>query len=395
MKSFNLAMETLFWASLCLIVYTYFVYPVVLFISYSLVQVRSDWRHLFGGKDRRVASLSEEAVPKISFIVPAYNEEDHLHQKLINLREMDYPRKKLQIIFVSDGSSDSTNEILKTLPDQNIETVILPARSGKATALNHAVLRAQHEILVFSDCSTLFAPGALRKLGRHFADVRIGAVCGALRFHASSTTQQTEGIYWKYECMMRMMEARLGATLTASGAIYALRREAYVPLNKSSVLDDFIIPMNARKAGYRIGYDPEAIATDYGSESVEGEFTRRVRLATGSFQSLFFLLRVKMGVFGRFAFVSHKLLRWILPLLLCILLISNAALVRNPTYAVFGLLQLFFYLWASLGYLFRKRLQGVRYALVGYYLLAMNLAFLVGLFRCLTNHSEATWQRVS
>jgi cellulose synthase/poly-beta-1,6-N-acetylglucosamine synthase-like glycosyltransferase len=195
--------------------------------------------------------------------------------------------------------------------------------------------------------------------------------------------------------MMRLMEARLGATLTASGAIYALRREAYVPLDRSAVLDDFIIPMNARKAGYRVGYDPEATATDYGSESVEGEFTRRVRLATGSFLSLFFLLRVKMGVFGRFAFVSHKLMRWILPLILCTLLISNAALIRNPVYAMFGLLQLFFYLWASLGYLFRKRLQGVRFALVAYYLLAMNLAFLVGLFRCLTNHSEATWQRVT
>jgi cellulose synthase/poly-beta-1,6-N-acetylglucosamine synthase-like glycosyltransferase len=195
--------------------------------------------------------------------------------------------------------------------------------------------------------------------------------------------------------MMRLMEARLGATLTASGAIYALRRESYVPLDPRTVLDDFVIPMNARRAGYRVAYDPEAIATDYGAESVEGEFTRRVRLATGSFQSLFFLLRVKMGAFGRFAFVSHKLLRWILPLLLFTLLISNAALVRDPAYAVFGLLQLFFYLWAGLGFLFRDRLRGIRFALLPYYLTAMNLAFLLGLFRCLTNQNEATWQRVS
>ncbi len=395
MKSFNVAMETFFWASLCLIVYTYFVYPGVLFVCYSLAQLRSDWRHLFGGRDRRVPALPEDAVPEISFVIPAYNEEVHLHQKLINLREMDYPREKLQIIFVSDGSSDSTNEILKAVPDSNIETIILPERSGKATALNHAVLRAQHEILVFSDTSTLFAPDALRKLGRHFVDARIGAVCGALQFDASETSQQTEGIYWKYECIMRLMEARLGATLTASGAIYALRRKAYFPLDPSDVLDDFIIPMNARKAGYRVRYDPEATALDYGSESVEGEFRRRVRLATGSFQSLLFFLKVKMGVFGRFAFISHKLLRWILPLLLCTVLISNAALARYPFYVEFGVLQLFFYVWASLGFLFRKRLQGVRFALLAYYVLAMNLAFLVGLFRCLTNQNEATWQRVS
>jgi cellulose synthase/poly-beta-1,6-N-acetylglucosamine synthase-like glycosyltransferase len=395
MKSLNLAFEVLFWSSLGLVLHTYFIYPAILFVASSVAQLRADCRYLFDRRDRRVPALQEDAVPEISFLIPAFNEETHLLQKVINLREMDYPREKVQIIFVSDGSTDSTNEILKTLPDSNVETFILPQRSGKATALNYAVERARHKILIFSDASTLFAPDALRKLVRHFADPRMGAVCGALQFHASATSQQTEGVYWKYECMMRLMEARLGATLTASGAIYALRREAYVPLDRSAVLDDFIIPMNARKAGYQVGYDPEATATDYGSESVEGEFTRRVRLATGSFLSLFFLLRVKMGVFGRFAFVSHKLLRWILPLILCILLISNAALVRNPVYAMFGLLQLFFYLWASLGYLFRKRLEGVRFALVAYYLLAMNLAFLVGLFRCLTNHSEATWQRVT
>ena len=395
MNSFPLAMEAIFWSSLGLIVYTYFIYPVVLFASYSLSQLRSDWRHLFGRKDRRVAPLSGDAVPMISFVIPAYNEEARLPQKLLNLREMDYPREKLQIIFVSDGSSDATSEILKVVPDSNIETIILPKRSGKATALNQAILRAEHEILVFSDTSTLFAPDALRKLGRHFADARIGAVCGALQFNASATSQQTEGIYWKYECIMRLMEARLGATLTASGAIYALRRKAYFPLDPSDVLDDFIIPMNARKAGYQVRYDPEATALDFGSENVEGEFKRRVRLATGSFQSLLFFLKVKMGVFGRFAFISHKLLRWILPLLLCTALISNAALARYSFYAEFGVLQLFFYVWASLGFLFRKRLQGVRFALLAYYVLAMNLAFLVGLFRCLTHQNEATWQRVS
>jgi cellulose synthase/poly-beta-1,6-N-acetylglucosamine synthase-like glycosyltransferase len=395
MKSLNAGMEVLFWLSLGLVVYTYFIYPVVLFVAYSLAQLRTDWSYLFGRRDRRVSELQEDSVPEISFLVPAFNEEAHLLRKVTNIREMDYPREKVQLIFVSDGSTDATSEILKALPDSNLETLILSHRSGKATALNRAVLQARNEILVFSDASTLFAPDALRKLVRHFEDVQVGAVCGALQFEASTESQQSEGIYWKYECMIRLMEARLGATLTASGAIYALRREVYVPLDPRTVLDDFIIPMNARKSGYRVVYDPEAIATDFAPESVEGEFTRRVRLATGSFQSLFFLLRVKMGLFGRFAFVSHKLLRWILPLLLCTMLISNIALVHHPVYSISGLLQLFFYLWACLGFFFRKRLQGVRFALVAYYLLAMNLAFLLGLFRCLTNHTEVTWQRIS
>jgi cellulose synthase/poly-beta-1,6-N-acetylglucosamine synthase-like glycosyltransferase len=395
MNAFNRAMDVLFWLSLSLIVYTYFIYPAVLFVAYLIVQTGRDWRYLINRIDRRVAALDADAIPEVSFLIPAYNEEVHLLEKLSNLRDMDYPRQKVQILIVSDGSTDATNEILKSLPDPNVEVIFLPQRSGKATALNQAVFRARHEILVFSDASTLFAPDAVRKLVRHFADPEVGAVCGALRFHGSSESQQTEGIYWKYESMIRLMEGRLGATLTASGAVYALRRKAYLALDPTTVLDDFVIPMNARRSRYRVLYDPEAIATDYAAESIKGEFNRRVRLATGSFASLMSLLRVPMGGFGTFAFVSHKLLRWVLPLILCVFLVTNAALIRHPTYAVFGLLQLSFYLCAALGYLFRERTRGVQLVLIPFFLLAMNFAFLVGLFRCLTKQEKVIWQRVS
>ncbi len=394
MNAYSLGMEIVFWFSLALVGYTYLAYPVVLFFCYCLAQLRSDWQYLFDRQNRRVLALEESEVPSVSLLIPAFNEEARLLQKISNLREMDYPPEKVQIVFVSDGSTDGTNEFLKGVGDPNIEAIFLSCRSGKAAALNQAVLHARHEILAFSDASTLFASDTLRKLSRHFSDGRVGAVCGALRFQASAESQQTEGVYWKYESMIRLMETRLGATLTASGAAYALRRSAYIPLAPGTVLDDFVIPMNARKAGYRVLYDPEAIATDYAPESIKGEFTRRVRLATGSFASLMFLLRVPMGAFGRFAFVSHKLLRWILPLLLCSLLISNIVLLRYPGYAVFGLLQLFFYVWAGFGFLFRERIRNVRFALLAYFLLVMNVAFLVGMFRCLTKREEGVWQRV-
>ena len=394
MNAFNLATQIVFWFSLALVGYTYFAYPVVLFFCYCLAQLRSDWQYLFDRQNRRVPVLEESEVPSVSLLIPAFNEEATLLQKIRNLREMDYPPEKVQIVFVSDGSTDRTNEILKAVTDPNIEAIFLPHRSGKAVALNQAVLRARHEILAFSDASTLFASDTLRKLSRHFSDGRVGAVCGALRFQASAESQQTEGVYWKYESMIRLMETRLGATLTASGAAYAMRRNAYIPLAPGTVLDDFVTPMNARKAGYRVLYDPEAIATDYAPESIKGEFTRRVRLATGSFASLMFLLLVPMGAFGRFAFISHKLLRWILPLILCSLLVSNIALLRYPGYVLFGVLQLFFYAWAGFGFLFRERIQNVRFALLAYFLLVMNVAFLVGMFRCLTKREEGAWQRV-
>ena len=132
MNSFNRAMEVLFWLSLGLIAYTYFLYPAVLFVAYSLVQLRSDWRYLIDRRNRRVPALQDDAVPGISFLIPAYNEEAHLLQKINNLREMEYPRQKVQILFVSDGSTDATNEILKALPDPNIEMILLPHQIGKS-----------------------------------------------------------------------------------------------------------------------------------------------------------------------------------------------------------------------------------------------------------------------
>lgn len=396
MRIVYLLAQLSFWVSGALILYAYFLYPILLLFCYAFVQLRSDLGYLLGRRERRVPALRGEELPSVTFLIPAYNEEKHLRQKIANLFEMDYPREKLQIIFISDGSTDATNEILASLCDSGIELLALSERAGKANALNQGVLRARHDLLIFSDASTLFASDAVRSLVRHFSDETVGVVCGALRFQAGAESQQTEGVYWRYESMMRLMEARLGATLTASGAVYALRRNAYVPLTPGAVLDDFLIPMNARRHCYRVLYDPEAVATDFAAENVQGEFTRRVRLAVGSFQSFGHLLRTPMDGFTRFAFLSHKVLRWILPLLLCMALISNLILIRYSWfYTVLGILQLAFYFWAWIGYLLQKRITRVRYALLGYFILAMNLAFLVGFFRYLTNRGEATWQRVN
>ena len=388
-------MRPIFWLSLFLIAYTYFLYPATLFLLCAVAQAWRDLRYLAGRRDRRARVSESGPLPYVSIVIAAYNEELVLPAKIENLRSLDYPPERLEIIFVSDGSSDGTNRILTGTQDERLRTVLLAERGGKANALNHGVAAASHEILVFSDASTLLAPTALKMLARHFSEPEVGAVCGALQFKNSLESQQTEGVYWRYESMLRLMEARLGATLTASGAMYAVRRDCYRPIPESGIVDDLIIPMNVRRAGSGVKYDPEAIAYDEAAESVKGEFKRRVRIALGSFQALFYLAPCLQSPMTAFAFVSHKFLRWILPLLQLALLASNLALWSDPFYRWFLAAQAVFYVWAILGMVFRERLVRVRFALVPYFLTAMNLAYLVGLIKACGSHQRATWDRVT
>lgn len=387
-------LEVVFWSCFLLVAHTYLLYPVSLLVASVAVQTSRDWRYLVTRRDRRRIRQDPVELPTVSFIIPAYNEERHLPAKLGNLAELDYPKELLEILFVSDGATDRTNGILTAAEGGNVRVIYLPARGGKASAVNQAVEQAHHRLLVLSDAATLFAPDAIRKLVRHFADSEVGVVCGALQFHGSEESRQTEGIYWRYEGLLRLMESRLGVTLTASGAIYAVRRECFVPLSADTLVEDLVVPMNARKQGYRVLYDPEARATDFAPATVSDEFTRRVRIATGSFRALGQLLRGPLDPLTGFAFFSHKLLRWILPLLLIGMLLTSALLSDHQVvYRAMFLAQGVFYLWGMVGYLFRRQVGGIRYALIPYYLLAMHLAFLVGLVRVFSRRGEVGWHR--
>jgi cellulose synthase/poly-beta-1,6-N-acetylglucosamine synthase-like glycosyltransferase len=384
---------TAFWIAVFLVVYTHFGYPIVLFVCYGFVQVKRDWQYLHTRRERRRGELTDAQLPSVTMLFAAYNEEDHLEEKLRNTQQLDYPAGKLQVVIVSDGSSDRTNAILSDVVDPRFEIVIQSVRAGKCASLGVAVEHARNSILVLSDSSTMFAPDALRKLVRHFKDSRVGAVCGALSFGYNAESGQTEGLYWKYETILRLMEARLGATLTPSGAIYAVRGDAYVPPAPDVLVDDIVTLMNVRRAGYLVHYDPEAKAVDFPAASVAGEFRRRVRIGTGSFRVLPALLRIPQSGFSAFAFFSHKLLRWIIPVLLIVVFASNLFLLPQPFFVATLAAQLAILLWAAVGFVFREPLSRVRFSLVGYFFVAMHLAFLVGLCRSFSGSTEATWQR--
>jgi cellulose synthase/poly-beta-1,6-N-acetylglucosamine synthase-like glycosyltransferase len=388
------ALEALFWVCFLLVVHTYLLYPLFLFVASSAIQVWRDWQYLTRRRDRRRIPPEPLELPEVSLIIPAYNEERHLADKLVNVRALDYPKDALDILFVSDGSTDGTSAILRDAEGGNIRVSYLAERAGKADALNHAVTWARHDLLVFSDAATLFAPDAVKKLVRHFSDPRVGVMCGALQFRAGAESQQTEGVYWRYESMLRLMESRLGVTLNASGAIYAIRRECFVPIPANTLVEDLVVPLAARRRGFRVGYDPEATAVDFAPPTVADEFTRRVRIATGSFRALGQIFSARLDPLTAGAFVSHKLLRWFLPFFLVGMLVTSAALLDSPLYrALFGL-QVLFYGWGLVGYLFRPRIQGIRFALLAYYLLAIHLAFLVGFVRYLSGRREIEWRQV-
>ncbi len=386
-------MQYIFWVCAGTIVFTYAVYPLVLLATYLVVQTGRELKYLFARRDRRLRDFAAGEEPALTIIIPAYNEEARLGAKIANLSRLDYPKSKLHVIFVSDGSTDGTNSILQELKDPEIEIIFLPTRTGKPSALNEAVSRARTEILVFSDAATLFATDALRKLVRHFADPRVGVVCGALQFEGTPQSVATEGIYWKFESMLRLMEGRLGATLTASGACYAARRQCVPQLAAEALIDDLIVPMHARRERYRVVYDPEATACELAAATIDGEFIRRVRIGAGSFRALHELSLIRLPFLTLLAFLCHKVLRWIVPFLLVGLLISSAVLWSALPYSALLALQLVFYLWAAVGFLLRGR-KPLRYMLMGYFLLAMNVAFLIGFVRFLRGRQTVTWERV-
>lgn len=381
-----------FWLCAFWCVYVYALYPLLLAQACQWVQWRRDWRYFGRCRDRRLRDLPTAELPSVTLVIPVHNEAAALPAKVANLEALDYPPERLQVIFLSDGSSDASPILLAGL-DSRYDVDIQPQCLGKARTLNRGVALARHELLVLCDAATLLEPDAVRKLVRHFVRPEVGVVCGALSFDATDESQRTEGLYWRYETVLRLMEARLGATLTASGALYALRRRCFRPLRADELLDDFELPMHARALGYTVEYDPEARAVDVAAATIEDEFARRVRLAVGSFRALGRMLRVPMPAAARWAFLSHKVGRWLLPPVLLALLGASIVLAGQHGYGVALGLQLAFYGLAGLGLLMRGRARQIRSAGLAYYLVAMNAAFLVGLWLLLFRHGETKWQR--
>lgn len=372
----------LFWFSVSALIWTYVGYPL-------FIVMLARWRP----RPHKRADI----LPSVTLIIPAYNEETIIRQKLENALALDYPPEKMEIIVVADGSTDRTVEIAESFAGRGVRMLFQPERRGKIAAMNRAVPCAKGEILVFSDANAFMKPQSLRALVRNFADPQVGCVSGEKRIKADYRVQaQGESAYWRYESGIKRAESLFNTAIGAIGEIFAIRRELYHPLREDSIIEDFVLSMELVRDGWRIVYEPEATAWEEASPTLRAEWERRVRNCAGGFQALGRLgwLFSPRYAFMAFQFLSHKLLRWLAPLFMILTWFSNLALRSIPLYRWLFWGQTLFYFLALIGGLLAMMGWRLRPLWFVFYFCFANLTALGGLWRYLTGAQTNLWKKV-
>ncbi len=375
-------MELAFWLASLLIAYPPVLYPLVMGVLGRLWPQRIDRRPFW---------------PEVSLLVPAHNEAGTDPTNHRNKLSLDYPRERLQIIVVSDGSVDGTDEIVRGFGDQGVELLRQEPRRGKAAALNAAVKRSRGEILVFSDANSVYAADTVRLLVENFSDARVGYVTGTLSYRDDSGNVSGSGIraYMAYEGWVRRMESRFGSIIGVNGGVDAMRRHLYFDVPED-LITDFVLPLHVMQQGYRVVYDERASAVERANAEIATEFRMRVRVALRSFRGLAHMGRLLNPLLhprAAFCLWSHKVLRYCTPALLLVALLSSLTLARGES----------FYAWAAAGQLVGYVLGGLALGgrlppvlrrpgnLAGYFLLT-NAAFAVAFLKWLRGDRMATWK---
>ncbi len=346
--------------------------------------------------------MMKEITPSVSFIVAAYNEERIIRQKIENDLKMDYPKDKLEIIIVSDGSSDNTPNIVNEFKDQGVIGLYNPPREGKTAALNRAIAQAKNEILVFSDANSMFRPDAIKKLVRHFADESIGGVCGrkSVLQNADRNASDGDNLYWKYESALKQAESDLGSIPTADGEIFALRKKLYHTIPSAIINDDMAITFDILSQGKRVIYDKSAITEEEASITLHDDFNVKSRMVYGGIQ-IMSLYKKELNPFTSFfgfQFFFHKTLRYFMWLLLILIFIFNLfCLEKHPFYGYFLSLQVLFYVFALIGLLLDKTAQKqIKLFYLPYYYCNVNFAAFKGFLFYLKQRSNVDiWKKAT
>jgi cellulose synthase/poly-beta-1,6-N-acetylglucosamine synthase-like glycosyltransferase len=376
--------ELLFWTSAAALLYTYVGYPLLVLLVSLL-------------RPRPVRRAPYE--PFVSVIITAYNEERDIRQKLENTLALRYAPEKLEVIVASDCSTDATDEIVREFAGRGVRLHRQAERLGKTAAQNAAVLVARGQVILFSDATTLYRPDVLEVMLPSFADESVGCVAGRLVYvdPAQSGVGQGARSYWGYETFLKRHESRACSLIGASGCLYAVRRSAYVPLYHEAC-SDFVIATVMVEQGLRAVYEPGAVCTEETNKQAAKELRMRVRVITQTFTDLWqhraMLSPLRSGFYA-VELLSHKILRYMVPLFLIIIFVASLALApRSLFYAAVIAAQACFYAAALLSWALER--AGVRLPLLAlpqYFVLA-NLAALLAFYQFLRGERYARWEPI-
>ncbi len=372
----------IFWFSLFFIFYTYIGYPVILYV----------WS-LF----RRQEVKKGDFCPMVSVVISVFNEADYIERKIKNLLSIDYPPEKMEILIVSDGSTDGTAKIVRSCQRsyKNLRFLSFEERRGKASALNLGVSQSKGEIIVFTDARQMFEKDTIKELVGNFSDPTVGAVSGELFLTPEAEHNITMPIYnyWNYEKWIRKMESRIDSVVGVTGAVYAIRRDLFEPIPEEAILDDVYIPMKVVFKGYRVVFDEMAIAYDDAEISLRREQTRKIRTLTGNYQLISLIPELMSPTKNRLFinFFSHKFLRLVAPFFFLAFFISNTLLVEEFYFYIL-VLQVLFYTIAIAGLYLDKRGVIIKHFSFPYTFFLLNYSAVVGLIYYLSK-KDGIWTK--
>ena len=382
-----------FWFSAVIVTYSYLGYGLMLWVFLKI-------KNFFGRSESLATDQGFE--PAVSLVIAAYNEHDIIEQKIQNCLEIDYPRSKLHIVFVADGSNDGTPDVIRQYPE--VELLFTPERLGKVAAINRAMEFIKTPFVVFCDANTFLNKESIKELVKHYRDEKIGAVAGEKKVTNNAflgdAASSGEGIYWKYESFLKALDSKFFTVVGAAGELFSIRTKLFSAVPTHVLLDDFIISMNICKKGYRVVYEPKAFASEKPSFSIREEQKRKIRISAGGFQSVLMLADLlNIFKYGRlsFQYISHRVLRWIVcPVLLPIIFFSNVVLFFASADAVYTAIlvgQIAFYIAATVGYYYASKNIKIKALYIPYYFVFMNFALYLGLKRFLGNQQSVLWDK--
>jgi cellulose synthase/poly-beta-1,6-N-acetylglucosamine synthase-like glycosyltransferase len=371
-----------FLLSLGMCLYVYCGYPLLLFLA---------------SRFRRRPVLRGSIRPRVTVVIAAFNEEAVIAAKIENSLALDYPPERLEVVVVSDGSTDSTEQIVRRFARPEVQLVSRP-REGKLRALSAGADRASGEILVLTDANSLLESDSLIRIVENFGDPEVGGVCGNKKYLPSGdgdSTGEGENLYWRYDKWQKKLESSMGSIFAADGAFYAIRKDLFVPIDDPAQADDIAISARVVLQGFRLLYEPSAVAWEEAPREGRKEFRRKVRVVNHTVRALLGLHGdLWTSGFYSLELLSHKLARYFVPFALITLLLTNLILLDQ--HSVFPLLllgQLLFYLLAVAGLLLRDhRLGQIRLLSVPYFFVLVNGAALLGVLSVCRGERRATWK---